>query len=625
MAITFNDNLNVSATKPVDRRYGPHDGTSISNAISVANGAIGSGERYQGLTVGLRVNNDPVKEYWYAAGVTNNDLVLKTGSISGAANGLTNTNGTIGLGGTLSEPTTTITTGPSNTLAIAGLQTNNSPSNILVTNSSNVVESIPYNTFLSNITTSVSTNVISSIDAENGLTKVAGTPTKFRLGGDLLANTNTTINLGTSAANTDAGLYIQNKFVNRSAHSSFEFTRSTGVFDTFDYLEFLPSSGWNLNAGWTGNASIGFEHIVGQTTTLTNSTAPTAGTAYYITVYIKPTGTNASVTGTISVFFGGGPVFSNISTTQTVTYTATTVGGLSVSPTSNFNGNVKFSITRQSSTDAASKTRIITFKSSGAIWTTSYANTNQAVPAPDPAISAFNNYLYSKPWLFTQYPSGNYPAGAPFQITENVLATNKGGAIIGHYFDERANPSNIAWWNTFDSPTAPNLYNKTFDVDYGGWVSGKVYTLKTKAVGDVFQVGMASSTVSGSPDSSGWIFVSNGTAPTTWTNGSIIEGDFPIIERNPRTASISTYEGQDIGADNYQKGSIAIAAHTTFVTGFLDQGNSTRGFRLAIIDVGDPLPTDALVGELFYSLAEDSIVFKVDNTPTWKKVNTTTI
>ena len=621
MAIVLNDNIDTRAGKPTDNRFGT---TLLGTAgfyasVNDANTAIPAYQRYIGLTVGIKVGNNPMKEYWYANGITNNDLVEKSGSVSGAGNGLTNTGGTIGLGGTLSEPTTTITTGPSNTLAIAGLQTNNSPSNILVTNSSNVVQSIPYSTFLSNISTSITTNII----AENGLSKPSGFPGTIRLGGDLLANTNTVINLGTSAANTDAGLFIENKFRNRASHCSYALTRSAATFDTFDNVEFLPGFGWTLGAGWTGNASDGFVHTSG-TATLTNSEAPTASTQYYVYVYIKPTGTNLSVTGSITVSFGGvntGMVA--INETTTVEITTSTTAGIVVAPTNDFNGNVKFSVNRKSTADAASRTRIITFKSSGAIWTRNVVNSNQTTPFPEQI--GWNEYLYSKPWLFTLYPTGNYPAGANFQFVDNALTTGRGGAGITHYLDERVSVNNIAWWNTFSSPTAPNANGKTFNIDYGGWVAGKVYTLKNKATLDSFPAGMASSTIRGSANSSGWVFVSNGTSPTTWANGSIIEGDFPIVEVSPRSASINVYEGQDPSAYNYQKGTVAISAQTTIITGLIDQGNSSRGFRLSIIGAGDPLPTDATVGEIFYRVDDSSIVFKVSDSPvTWKRVNTTT-
>lgn len=249
MAITFNDNLNVSATKPVDRRYGTYNGTDISNAISVANAAIGSGERYQGLTVGLTVNYGTVVEYWYKNGITNNDLVLKTGSVSGAGNGLTNTNGTIGLGGSLSESTTTITTGPSNTLTIGGLQTAATPTHYLSANSSGTLTL----STVSSLTTTVQNAVISAISATNGLTK---TGNNIKLGGTLVENTS--IPLG------DFFVTIFNN-TNATNRSESTFNRSAINFDTYDAITGTPNVPTNdgsrsriistkaSNAMWTTN------------------------------------------------------------------------------------------------------------------------------------------------------------------------------------------------------------------------------------------------------------------------------------------------------------------------------------------------------------------------------------
>ena len=111
MAINLSDNIKVSAPKPADSRYlnitVPYSGTSHVNFI------IPTGERYLGLTV--LINGTQTggvnKEYWYKAGVTDPDLVLKslggTSVLTGATNGLTliNSGTTISLGGTLTGNT----------------------------------------------------------------------------------------------------------------------------------------------------------------------------------------------------------------------------------------------------------------------------------------------------------------------------------------------------------------------------------------------------------------------------------------------------------------------------------------------------------------------------------------
>jgi hypothetical protein len=248
MAITFNDNLNVSATKPVDRRYGPYNGTSINAAISAANAATVAGERYVGLTVGLTVNFGPVKEYWYAAGTTNNDLVEKTSSVSGAGNGLTNTGGVIGLGGTLSTPTV-ITTSGTNTITLQGLQTAASPTHYVSADANGVLTL----STVSSLTSTVQTSVLSALTANNGLTK---TGNNIKLGGTLVENTS--IPLG------DFFVTIFNS-TNATNRSESTFNRSNVTFDTYDAITGTPNVPTNdgsrsriistkaANAMWTTN------------------------------------------------------------------------------------------------------------------------------------------------------------------------------------------------------------------------------------------------------------------------------------------------------------------------------------------------------------------------------------
>jgi hypothetical protein len=404
-----------------------------------------------------------------------------------ANNGVTKTANNIQLGGALVTPTT-VTTDTTNTLTLAGLVTNNTPTNLLVTDGNNVVQKAVYSTILANI----STSVLGNLTANNGITKTVGNV--IELGGTL--NRITAVNL------FDYPLIFQNKTVDPLS-SEFTFTKSVGVLDTFD----------------------------------------------------------------------------NITTTPT-----------------------------------GAKSRIISFRSSTAMWTTNY----QYNGAPNPAYNAFTYWLTNvKPWIPAEYPSG-YPAGTSFQILENFLGTNRDSAIHGHYFDERVN--NSAWGDTWSGPSVANKYSSTFP----GWAVGKTYTLRTLIAGDVFPGGMSSFTRSGTPGASGWTFISTGIGPSIWTNGSIVEGDFPITELDPKTSYIATKEEDNPLDPFYQKGIVRIQSNATYISGYVDQGSSPRGLRLSIIGAGDPLPTSAVVGEIFYRVDDASIVFKVDNAPTWKKVNTTT-
>jgi hypothetical protein len=73
MSITLNDNLSIQAPKPADARYGPYADTATANA------AIDDTNRYKGLTVGIGTvtGTGTITEYWYKAGITNSNLVVK--------------------------------------------------------------------------------------------------------------------------------------------------------------------------------------------------------------------------------------------------------------------------------------------------------------------------------------------------------------------------------------------------------------------------------------------------------------------------------------------------------------------------------------------------------------------
>lgn len=84
MAITLNDNIQVNAGKPVESKYLNLLNESYSSTTEVTN-RITIPERFIGLTV--NVNND---EYWFATGVTDSDLILKTKSSGIVINGVDN-------------------------------------------------------------------------------------------------------------------------------------------------------------------------------------------------------------------------------------------------------------------------------------------------------------------------------------------------------------------------------------------------------------------------------------------------------------------------------------------------------------------------------------------------------
>lgn len=94
MAISFNDNIRISAPKPLDAKYLNTSNLPYTNVAEV-NSTILESERYIGLTV--NINN---VEYWYDTGVTNGDLVIKASTSDSYVSGGTLSGTTLLLGRT---------------------------------------------------------------------------------------------------------------------------------------------------------------------------------------------------------------------------------------------------------------------------------------------------------------------------------------------------------------------------------------------------------------------------------------------------------------------------------------------------------------------------------------------
>jgi hypothetical protein len=75
MAIEIIDNFNVFVGRNIDNRFGPYADTTD------ANDSIDDIFRFEGLTVLITGSGNQI-EYWYYNGITNDDLVPKTGSVS---------------------------------------------------------------------------------------------------------------------------------------------------------------------------------------------------------------------------------------------------------------------------------------------------------------------------------------------------------------------------------------------------------------------------------------------------------------------------------------------------------------------------------------------------------------
>jgi len=115
--------------------------------------------------------------------------------------------------------------------------------------------------------------------------------------------------------------------------------------------EFLGAAGWT-SINWTGDWASGWDHTTGNTSVLSQSTAAVVGVKYQISWTVT-----GRTDGTFTITFGGetytGPSTNGVSATGTWGPTATTVGGLSITPTSLFDGAIVISIKAIISTAAA--------------------------------------------------------------------------------------------------------------------------------------------------------------------------------------------------------------------------------------------------------------------------------
>lgn len=247
-------------------------------------------------------------------------------------------------------------------------------------------------------------------------------------------------------------------------------------------------------------------------------------------------------------------------------------------------------------TDPGSKSRIIVFKSSTALWTNNYSSY---------AYNADVRWTNAHPWAPAN--SGN---AYGFQIFDNLVATNLNSAFIAHYYDERVGNPN--WQDTYTS-----------SVGFPGWTAGKTYTLVDKKGGDNFPGTMASSTVSGTANTSGWIFVSNGNPPLNWTNGSTVDGDYPIIKVDEKYSSVACELA--VSGEFNGMGVVNVKGNSLTANCLFDQRNSSRGVIVAQYTTANrPAANDVQQGELFYNL--DTNLFEYsDGVSVWYKITSTTV
>jgi hypothetical protein len=79
MSINLSDNILAKTTAPLDAKYGPYVGATLEDAKNLAFSFLDPTYRYEGLSIGIKVGSNSIKDYWFLNGIENSDLVLKEG------------------------------------------------------------------------------------------------------------------------------------------------------------------------------------------------------------------------------------------------------------------------------------------------------------------------------------------------------------------------------------------------------------------------------------------------------------------------------------------------------------------------------------------------------------------
>jgi hypothetical protein len=286
--------------------------------------------------------------------------------------------------------------------------------------------------------------------------------------------------------------------------------------------------------------------------------------------------------------------------------------------------------------------RILAFNKSASMWTNDYLSD---------AYEAQSKFLTSHPWV-------TMDSTHSFQIFDSIAFTNADGTFVAKYFDQRVNNEN--WQETYNNEstlTGGSTYTLAYyvagddfngmtvttisgTINTSGWkftytsgtpttwtngsiildssnnrysgsttlVNGQVYTLTSLAGGDNFNIGIGTTYpgTTGSPTSPPWTFTSNGTQPT-WTNGSIVEGDFPYIPEDQKASSLRA----ELASSGTFSGKGVLSAYTNSfdIYGMLDQSYSTRGTVFATMTTSEratniPTPKE---GEIIYNTTTNTL------------------
>ena len=75
--------FDVNSSSPIDKRYGVYTGNTLNECLSSVITSIPSIFRHEGLSIGVKVGNNDIVEYWFVGGIADDNLKLKSQDLTG--------------------------------------------------------------------------------------------------------------------------------------------------------------------------------------------------------------------------------------------------------------------------------------------------------------------------------------------------------------------------------------------------------------------------------------------------------------------------------------------------------------------------------------------------------------
>ena len=355
--------------------------------------------------------------------------------------------------------------------------------------------------------------------------------------------------------------------------------QGTSVNDGPTYgTEFLTSLGWT-STGWTGDFNNGFTHTIGNTTALTQSTAAVIGTKYQINYTV----TNSSGVGYFLISFGGQQFSDWIFSSGGFGPTATTTAGLTVTPSTDFNGKIVFSI----KSITATSTPLVIFASSNGTSriemraSSSTSNTYIGISSGRTNTTGSYNVSLGSSALVSNTSGSNNIAFGHNALAGNTTGMQNAGMGVNALLNNKSGYSNFAvgsnamYTNTTGYDNAALGSNALFGntTGYGNTGVGS-YALQGNTEGyNNIAVGLnslATNTTGYSNVAFGWQagkYITDGaTANTTATNSVYIGSDSRALSDGRANEIV-------IGASAIGNGSNSVTIGNSSITKTLLKGN----------------------------------------------------